>query len=77
MHILFLKNIFERQTEMIEKQREKQIKALEEHGKHLVKCSSEKESLRLLKQKYYSVLQTFWRIANERINEIQDFSKQT
>ena len=62
---------------MIEKQREKQIKALGEHGKQLVKSGSEKESLRILKQKYSSILQKFWKIANERINEIQDFSKQT
>ena len=44
---------------MIEKQTEKQIKALEEHGKQSVKSSSEKESLRLLKQKYSSIIQTF------------------
>ena len=44
---------------MIEKQREKQIKALGEHGKQLVKPGSEKESLRILKQKYSSILQKF------------------
>ena len=40
---------FEKQIETIEYQREKQIKALEDHGKQLVKSSSEKESLTLLK----------------------------
>ena len=47
-------------------QGEKQIKALEDHRKHLVK------SLTLLKQK-----EIFEELANERIDEIQNISQQT
>ena len=47
-----------------EKQKQK------EHGKQLVKSSSEKEFLTLLKQK-----EIFEKRANERMNEIQDLSK--
>ena len=42
---------FEKQTKTIEDQEAKQIKAIEEHGKQLIKSSSEKHSLKLLKQK--------------------------
>ena len=42
---------FKNQIKTIEDQLEKQIKALEEHGKQLIKSSGEKESLTLLKQK--------------------------
>ena len=42
---------FEKQMPTIEDQGEKEIKALEEHGKQLVKYSDEKESLTHLKQK--------------------------
>ena len=41
---------FEKQTKTIEEQFKKQIKALEEHGK-LIKSSSEKDCLKLLKRK--------------------------
>ena len=54
-----------------EDQGEKQIKALEEHAKQLVKSSSEKESLTFLKQK-----EIFEELANERMGEIQNLSKQ-
>ena len=47
----FGKAFFSRKKKTIEEQRRKQIEAIEEHGKHLVKSSSEKESLTLLKQK--------------------------
>ena len=46
-----LDKAIEKQIKTIEDQRGKQIKALEEHGKQLVKSSSEKEYLTLLKQK--------------------------
>ena len=42
---------FKNQIKTIEDQLEKQIKALEEHGKQLIKSTGEKESLTLLKQK--------------------------
>ena len=44
---------------------------MEEHGKQVVKSSSEKEALTLLKQKIF-----FEELDNETINEIQDKSKQ-
>ena len=44
---------------------------LEEHGKQLVKSSSEKVSPTILKQK-----EIFEELANERINEIQDLSNE-
>ena len=50
---------------------EKQIKTIDDHGKQLVKSSSKRESLTLLKQR-----EIFEDIANERINEIQNLSKQ-
>ena len=62
---------FEKQTKTIEEQGRKQTEATEEHGKELLKCSSEKESSTHLKQK-----QSFQELATERINEIQDLSKQ-
>ena len=43
---------------------------MEEHGKQVVKSSSEKEALTLLKQKIF-----FEELDNETINEIQDKSK--
>ena len=49
---------------------EKQIEAIEDHVKQLVKSSSEEESLSLLKHK-----EIFRELADERINEIQNFSK--
>ena len=62
---------FERQVKTIEGQREKQIKALEKHGKQLVKYSGEKDVLTHLKQK--EILEE---LANRRMEEIVDFSKQ-
>ena len=44
---------FEKLIKTIEGQGEKQIKALEDHGKQLVKSSIEKESLTHLKQKIF------------------------
>ena len=46
----FLGKAFEKQTITIEEQRRKKIKALEVHGKHLIKSSGEKDPLTLLKQ---------------------------
>ena len=62
---------FEKQTKAIEEQGRQQAEAIEEHRKYLVKSSSETESLTLLKQK-----ENFEELANEKINEIQDLSKQ-
>ena len=62
---------FEKQMKAIEDQGEKQIKALEEHGKQLVESSGKKWSLIHLKQK-----ETFEELANKRIHEIQNLSKQ-
>ena len=42
---------FEKQTKEIEDESKKQIKALEEHWKQLIKSSGEKGFLELLKQK--------------------------
>ena len=56
----------------MEDQGENQIKALEEHGKQLVKSSSGKVSLTFLKQK-----NVFEELANERMSEIHNVSKQT
>ena len=42
---------FEKQTKAIEYQAEKQVKTIEEYWKRLIKSSSEKNSLELLKQK--------------------------
>ena len=55
----------EQQPEMIEDQGKSQIKALEGHGKQLIKSSSEKESLELLNQK-----EIFDELVNERKFEI-------
>ena len=49
----------------------KQIKTLEDHGKQLVKSSTEEESLILLKQK-----EIFEELTNERVDEIQNLSIQ-
>ena len=62
---------FEKQIKTIEDQGEKQIKALEEHGKQLVKWNNEKESSMHSKQK-----DIFEELANRRMEEIQDLSKQ-
>ena len=55
----------------IEGSRSKQIKALEEHGKQLLKSRGEKESLTLLKQR-----DIFEELANERMDKIPNLSKQ-
>ena len=49
----------------MEDQGEKQIEALEEHGKELVKSSNEKECSTHSKQK-----EIFEKLANKRIDEI-------
>ena len=49
----------------------KQIKALEEHGKQLVKSSDEKKFSTHLKQKEF-----FEELDNKRTDEIQNLSKQ-
>ena len=46
-----LSKAFEKQIKTIEDQREKQIKALDQYGKQLVKYSDEKKSLTHSKQK--------------------------
>ena len=61
------KNNWRRETQV-----EKQIKALEDHGKQWVKSSSEKEYFTLFEQK-----KIFEELANERIFEMQSLSKQT
>ena len=50
---------------MIEDQGRKQIKALEEHGKQLVKYSDEKKLPTYLKQK-----ESFKELANRRMEEL-------
>ena len=47
---------FKKHTKTIEDQGEKQIRAIEEHGKQLIKSSSEKISLELLKQKNFLMI---------------------
>ena len=46
-----LSKSFEQQIKTIEDQREKQVKALEKHGKQLIKSSGEKQTLTFLQQK--------------------------
>ena len=55
----------------IEEQVEKQIKALEEHGKQLVKSSDEKESSIYSEQK-----ETFKELAHKRMEKAQNWTKQ-
>ena len=55
----------------IKDQGEKQIEALVKHDKQLVKSSSDKESLTLLKQKVI-----FDELANERMSKIRNLSTQ-
>ena len=62
---------FKEQIKTTTDQGEKQIKALEEHGKQLVKYNNEKESSIHLKQK-----QIFKELANNRMEKLQDLSKQ-
>ena len=62
---------FKEQIKTIGDQGEKQIKALEEHGKQLVKQNNEKESSIHLKQK-----QIFKELANNRMEKLQGLSKQ-
>ena len=62
---------FKKQIKTIKDQGQKQIKPLQGHGKQLVKSSSEKESLKLSKQK-----EIFEEFGNERINDIQNLSNQ-
>ena len=50
LHILLQKKILKKKKK-IKDQGEKQIKAIEKHGKQLIKSSFEKDSLELLKQK--------------------------
>ena len=61
----------EKQTKVFEDQREKQIKALEEHGKELLKSRYENDSLTILKRQGIS-----YELVNERKNEIHRLSKQ-
>ena len=62
---------FENKMKTIEDQGEKQMRALEEHGKQLVKYSDDKGSLADSKQK--EILEE---LANRRIEEIKNLSKQ-
>ena len=66
-----LGKVLEKQTRIIVEQGREQNEATEVHGKQLLKSSSEKESLLLLKQK-----EIFSEFSNERINTIQDLIKQ-
>ena len=66
-----LGKVLEKQTRIIVEQGREQNEAIEVHGKQLLKSSSEKESLLLLKQK-----EIFSEFSNERINTIQDLIKQ-
>ena len=59
------------ETKTIEYQDKKQIKALEQHGKQLIKSSSEKDFLEILKQK-----EMFDELVNERRFEINKLSEE-
>ena len=59
-----------KQKTIVEKGR-KQIEAIEEHGKQLFKSRWDKEFLTILKQN-----EIFEELANEKIDEIQNLSKQ-
>ena len=61
----------EKQTKTTESQGEKQIKAIDEHGKQVIKSSSEIDSSTPLKEKKH-----FYKIGNERQEEIKNLSKQ-
>ena len=61
---------FKNQIKTIEDLLEKQIKALEEHEKQLIKSSGRKESLTLLKQK-----EVFEKFTNKRMDEIENLNK--
>ena len=63
-------NPFQKQITTIEDQGEKEIKALEEHGKQLVKYNYEKESLTHSEQK-----EIVEELANRRMEEIQDLRR--
>ena len=63
---------FKKQTKTIEDQGERQIRAIEEHGKQLIKSSSEKISLELLKQKNF-----FDDLLNKRMFEMNKLSEGT
>ena len=74
-----LRKTFERQIKTIEDQGEKQIKALEEHEKQLLKYSNEKEFLTHLKQKEIFkelVNRRMEEPVNRRMKEIWDLRKQ-
>ena len=60
----------EKQAKTIEDQEEKQIKALEKHGKELIMYGGEKDSLELLKQK-----EMFDELVNERRLEVNKLSE--
>ena len=62
---------FKKQTRIIVEQGREQNEAIQVHGKQLLKSSSKKEFLLLLKQK-----EIFSEFSNERIKKIQDLSKQ-
>ena len=66
-----LGSVFEKQTKTSEEKGTKQIKALEEHGKQLIKSGSEKHSLELLRQKNF-----FDELVNERKLEINKSSEE-
>ena len=64
------KSLKNKQTTIVENGR-KQIEAIEEHGKQLFKSRCDKEYLTILKQN-----EIFEELANEKIDEIQNLSKQ-
>ena len=69
---------FEKQTKMIEDQGEKQIEALEEYGKQLIKSSGEKDSLEILKQKeIFDELVNETKFETNKSNEEIDFNNLT
>ena len=63
---------------MIEDQGKKQIKALEEHGKQLIKLSGEKDSLEILKRKeIFDELVNEWKFEINKSSEKIDFNNLT
>ena len=69
VYLFFFWKSFRKQTKTLEDQGQKQISALEEHEKQLIKSISEKDSLELLKLKYI-----FDELVNEKRFEINELS---
>ena len=67
-----LGKVLEKQTKTIGDQGKNQMKALEEHGKQLIKSTGQKDSLQLLKQK--EILHNERRFEINKLSEGTDFN---